>query len=361
MKIKIWAAVCALMALSACAVSAADVRISGVIFADHTSYLGKTDYNNKPSRGVSAFSVSRAYLNAESRFGDKLKGKVTLEGNTTASSDTAHGSNPVFLKYAYGEYSFASWANVTFGLIPGAWNGYEEKIWDRRYVGRLFSDQSGLVQSADKGAGLAGALPGGYGDYHFAYVNGEGTSSPELLPSVDSGKNGRYKDMMLRVSVTPLPAPVYGMDLAGLKIHGYQQGGKAESGKFYDRNRSIIGLSYQAPAFHLMGARVTGSEGNGAKNYAVRGYSLHGHYNLPVKSVVAVFGKYDHFKGPNKMFSVNANTAPTGIEGYSRATIGVDYTLDTGVRLAISDQLFAKTAGSKHNENRLVVSGELKF
>lgn len=361
MKTKIWITMCALLALSAGAVSAADVKISGLVFADHTSYLSKTDYNNKPSEGVNAFSVSRIYLNAESKFSDKLKGKITLESNTTASSDTAHGSNPVFLKLAYGEYSFASWANVTFGLIPEPWLGYEEKIWDKRYVERLFADQSGLILASDKGVGVAGNLPGGYGDYHFTYVNGEGVSSAELLPSVDSRKNGRYKDMMLRVSLTPLPSPVYGLDLAGLKIHGYQQQGKAESGKFYDRNRSIIGLSYQAPSFHLMGSRVNGSEGNGTKNYAVRGYSLHGHYNLPVKSVVSVFGKYDHFKGPNKMFSVNANTAPTAGEGYSRTTVGVDYTIDSGVRLAISDQLFARTAGSKHNENRLVVSGELKF
>lgn len=349
---KAWLLAGILLALGAGAARAADVKFGGLIFGQYAHWLSKRNSSAADARGRSAFSVSRIYVNAEAKFSDKLKGKVVLEGKTDEAT-----KNLVFLKNAFGEYSFCDHAGMTFGVIGTPWIGFEEGIWGRRFVQKVQLDQEGLLSSADGGVGLIGKLPKGYGSYHMVYVNGEGYNKDELAAG-----NGRAKDYMTRLTIVPLPEQINGVDLSGFNVHTFLQQGHIQSGEARRRDRYVFGASYKHALGYLMYSYYTGAQGDGTLNRKIDGWSMHGSVNLPRD--FSLFARYDR----NGKAGNGETAASIRSESWNRGIVGVDYKLADGARVALSDQWLTPvkpeavgTITNKANENQLLAQLELKF
>ncbi|MEK7288200.1 MAG: hypothetical protein AAB091_06545 [Elusimicrobiota bacterium] len=314
---------------------AAEVKLSGLIFGQYGQYLSRYDSAGAEVKNRGDFTITRIYMTGEAKFSDALKGKTVLEGNTSAG-------NPVYLKNAFMEYAFCSMASGVFGLIGTPWNGFEEGIWGRRFVQKVHADQEGLLASVDKGVGLLGKLPGGFGEYHATYVNGEGITSAEK-----TGLNGRHKDAMVRVSVSPMPEG----PLSGLRVHAYAQKGKIADGDFQKRDTYVGAVSQKTDRYHAMASFIQSKKGSGAVDVKKAGFSVHGALNFD--RGFSVFGRYDGYD-PNK---------DADDDSYRRGTVGADYKLADGVRVAVSDQMLTyqtETTVMK-NENQLLFQFEAKF
>lgn len=312
-------------------VRAADVKMTGLIFGQYNHYLSDSDMSGTANMlNRSEFTISRIYMNAEAKFSPTIKSKIVLEGNSTTAG------NAVFVKNAFMEWAVADEVNVFFGLIGTPWIGFEEGIWGRRFVKKTYQDEEGILKSADKGIGLGWKLPGGYGDLHAVYVNGEGNSAVEL-----AANEGRFKDVLARMTIIPLPGDE---SLSGLKLHAYIQQGQVKGGAFQARHRMIGALSYQAASYHLMASYVTGQDGSGTADVDLTGFSVHGSIK-PLKDV-GVFGRMDSYK--------------KSTTEYTRYTVGVDQKLAEGVRISLNDQMEVPTSGKTY-ENQVLAQVELKF
>lgn len=327
----------ALAALVAAAPAAADVKVGGLVFGQYAHQLSDTNAAGTTGRNRGDFSISRIYLIGEAKFSPEFKAKIVLEGNTTGAG------NAVFLKNAFGEYQFHENGSVTFGLIGTPWIGFEEGIWGRRFVEKVQTDLEKQLNSADKGVGLLGKFPGGYGDAHLVFVNGEGTTNNEL-----GGESGRHKDGAIRVSLRPVPKLE---GLAGLRLHGYFQKGKIQNGDNRVRDRAIGGVSYEPGWGHLMASYFSAKQGNGAMDVETEGYSVHGSVKLPKNS--SVFARYDS-TDPDSDIDDDAA---------SRLIFGVDHKLFEGVRISLNDKILNREAETpaKADENQLYLQFEAKF
>jgi hypothetical protein len=328
---------------------AADVKFGGLVFGGYEQNLSKKDSTGGAAKSRGEFKINRIYMNADAKFSPKLKGKLVLEGNTTAATDTGHGSNPVFVKYAFGEYALHDLASVHFGLLANPWNGNEEKVWGRRFVEKVQADLEGKHSSADKGVGLFLKDPKGYAEFFATYVNGEGTSTVEL-----STGTGKFKDWHARLSVAPLK------DIAGfsgLKLHAYTQQGQIRDGGARRRDRYIGGVSYEHDKFHVMASYIRGDDGNGIRNLRFDGYSLHGSAKVSKKS--ALFARMDRFSKAG-----TGATAATMTDTARRFWFGADYKVAEGARIALTDTVYHPSRPipySKNNQHLLRADFELKF
>ncbi len=332
-----------IFALGASSAMAADVKLSGLVFGQYARHLSQTDTAGVSSKNRGEFGITRIYMNAEAKFSPKVKGKVVLESNTTQTTDTGHGSNSVFLKQAFGDYMVNDYANVQFGLVGTPWIGFEEGIWGRRFISKVFVDSEGVVSSADKGVGVLLKIPNDFGDFHAAHVNGEGTTAVEK-----TGKNGRHKDSMARLTLSPM---VKFEPLSGLKLHGYIHNGRAQDGDNYLRDRVMGGVSYQHKRFHAMVSSFKARTGAGVKNTRSKGYSLHGSLKLPLS--LSAFSRYDFYDPDTE----------TSSDGRARTLWGVDYKVAEGVRISVNDQIVRQqlATNTSANENRLFFQLEMKF
>ncbi|MBI4801599.1 MAG: hypothetical protein HY796_03650 [Elusimicrobia bacterium] len=350
MKIKVWLTAAAVFISALGPARAADVKLSGVVFGQYAHQLSNNNYKGDEGKDRGAFGISRIYMTGEAKYSPELKAKVVLEGSSREIYVTSGTSNAVFVKNAFGEYVFNDRLSAAFGMIPTPWIDFEKEVWGRRFVQKTNLAQAGVLNSADLGAGLVGKLPRGYGEYHAVYVNGEGYNKDEK-----SKKDGRRKDVMLRVSLVPFSnSPHSGIgDLSGLKFHGYIQQGRVSDGARQLRDRYIAGVSYQKGKCHFMYYYLRGHDGDGTANRITNSWSAHGSYRL--LRDFSLFGRYDSFR----------KAAAAGPEAYDRGTIGVDHKLADGARISLSDQwlqVVKSVSGSnKSNENQLMAQFELKF
>jgi hypothetical protein len=295
---------------------AADVKMTGLVFGQYNHYFSDSDMSGTANMlNRSEFTIARIYMTAEAKFSPAIKSKVVLEGNSTTAG------NAVFVKNAFMDWAVADDLNVFLGLIGMPWIGFEEGIWGRRFVQKTYTDNESILKSADKGVGLGWKLPGGYGDLHAVYVNGEGNSAVELAAA-----EGRFKDVGARVTIIPLPADD---QLNGLKLHAYIHRGQIKGGDFQARHRMVGAVSYQHSSFHVMGSYISGQDGSGTADVDLTGFSLHGSIK-PLKDV-GVFGRMDSYQK-----------------------------LAEGVRISINDQMEIPTSGKTY-ENQVLAQMELKF
>ena len=347
----------ALIGAVAVPAGAADVKFGGLIFGQYGMYTSRTTNAAVPVRGKGEFDITRIYVTGEAKFSPTVKGKIVIEGNGTSNASAdSHKANQVFLKNAFITWMPLEPLSVEAGMIGMPWIGFEEKIWGRRFVQKTYTDQQGMLNSADKGISVLYTIPKGYGDVHAAYVNGEGYNVQETA----SG-DGRYKDAALRVSVSPMPENEW---VKGVKLHMYVQNGQQGSGEAKRRDRYLAGVSYQGSKGHLMYSAVKSYQGNntsltsaallGSNNRRTWGQSVHGSYKF-IESA-SVFGRFDHFSTEAAPLAVLAHT-----DNFNRGTLGVDYKLAEGVMVSLNDQWLTPLSGVKKNENQVLVQFEAKF
>lgn len=172
---------------------------SGVVFGN---FDVQTDSATKAANGGNAtnkFDIERAYLTFKMPAGDRASVRVTTDIKQGASG-SGYAGWFVRLKYAYFQYDFlkptptgvSGYARI--GILHTVLIDHEEAFWPR-YLSKTAVEKNGFFSSAD--VGLAGqlSLPDKMGELYATVTNGNGYESPET---------NRFKDVALRVSLTPL-------------------------------------------------------------------------------------------------------------------------------------------------------------
>jgi hypothetical protein len=363
--------------LAVCAHAAPEVKLGGLLFAQATDITSPRNFAGADASGRTSFDVTRLYVIADAKFDEHWKSRFIVEANTIGGQQTITGgvvsnnkdaNNSVFLKQAWLEYSnlLDAGVNIQGGQIGTSWDSLEISIWGRRYIQKQYADINGLVPTADKGVGVYGKIPKGYGDYSAQIVNGEGIAATEAA----SGAAGRQKDYSLLLSLIPVPQSEY---LKGLRLNGYVQQGQtgnlsttAGQGLLpnRERNRTFFGASYKNDTCHLMytyyiaDTGVAGTTQAAALNTKSRGYSVHGSYALPWFGL-SPFARYDRFDA-GTMVDYAPQTLVIG---------GLEKKFNDNVRMSLADQYRHSQSGAfagsltkvSSNENVLGVYAEAKF
>jgi hypothetical protein len=176
---------------------------SGVIFGN---YSLRTDSAAKASLGGKSpnqFTVERAYLNFRMPAGQNGQIRVTTDvfQNTNNATNGYYQGWAVRIKYAYLQYTglrntFGEGSSLMGrgGILHTVIIDHEEGFWPR-YLQQVAVERDGFFSSAD--AGAAGTLTLGkkWGEIYGTVTNGPGYTSFE---------RDRFKDLALRVSLTPL-------------------------------------------------------------------------------------------------------------------------------------------------------------
>jgi hypothetical protein len=175
---------------------------SGVVFGN---YSLRTDSAAKASLGGKSpnqFTVERAYLNFRMPAGQNGQIRVTTDvfQNTNNATNGYYQGWAVRIKYAYLQYtglrnSFGEGSSLMgrAGILHTVIIDHEEGFWPR-YLQQVAIERDGFFSSAD--AGAAGTLTLGkkWGEIYGTITNGPGYTSFE---------RDRFKDLALRVSLTP--------------------------------------------------------------------------------------------------------------------------------------------------------------
>lgn len=172
---------------------------SGVIFGN---YQFQTDSAAKAGNGgkrPNKFDIERAYLTFKMPAGDRASIRVTTDIKQQANNSFYQGWF-VRLKYAYFQYNVlrptASGVSALarIGVLHTVLIDHEENFWPR-YLGKVPVERAGFFSSADVGLAAQVSLPDHWGELYGTLTNGNGYESPET---------DRFKDVALRLSVTPL-------------------------------------------------------------------------------------------------------------------------------------------------------------
>jgi hypothetical protein len=148
---------------------------------------------------VSRFQLERAYLTFRGNVGGPFSFRITTDIKVGALSS---GYNGLFvrLKYGYLQWDYiaakpktglAAWARI--GMIHTVLIDDEERFWPR-YIQKVPVEYYRFMSSSDLGASTQLTLPNSWGVAYLTVANGPGYESAEI---------DRYKDVALRVSLTP--------------------------------------------------------------------------------------------------------------------------------------------------------------
>ncbi|MBZ0274022.1 hypothetical protein K8I61_18435 [bacterium] len=99
----------------------------------------------------------------------------------TDLSSERTGAYEAYLTYAYFSYRPFRWFNFDFGMIRGAYVASIFRHWKHRYIEENLVFRNRLIRSGygDLGAAIASEIPGGFGAWRVAALNGEGKLAAE--------------------------------------------------------------------------------------------------------------------------------------------------------------------------------------
>lgn len=175
---------------------------SGVIFG---SYGYRTDSAAQAQNGgknPNQFTVDRAYLTFRMPAGDNGAIRITTDvfQNANTAQNAYYQGWAIRLKYAYLQYTglkneFGKGSSLVgrIGILHTVLIDHVESFWPR-YLNQTAVEKNGFFSSAD--GGVAGLLTLGnkMGEIYGTITNGPGYASYE---------KDRFKDLALRVSLTP--------------------------------------------------------------------------------------------------------------------------------------------------------------
>ena len=173
---------------------------SGLMFG---SFSYRTDSATKLANGGkerSQFNLDRLYLTFRMPAGEDASLRVTTDVFQQSPS-TYYAGWALRVKYAYLQYNvlhdiggmkgFNAVARV--GILHTVAIDHYETFWPR-YLGQAAIEQNGFFSSSDAGAAVLVTLPGKRGEVYATITNGAGYTS---------GETNRFKDLGLRLSLTP--------------------------------------------------------------------------------------------------------------------------------------------------------------
>lgn len=173
---------------------------SGLMFG---SFSYRSDSATKAANGGkerSSFNLDRAYLTFRLPAGDDASIRVTTD-LFQQSPSSYYAGWALRLKYAYVQFNFLHDigdmkgfnAVARVGMLHTVAVDHYETFWPR-FLGQAGIEQNGFFSSSDMGAALLVTLPGKWGEVYSTITNGSGYTS---------GETDRFKDLALRVSLTP--------------------------------------------------------------------------------------------------------------------------------------------------------------
>ncbi|MFQ5867966.1 MAG: hypothetical protein ACE5IT_08270 [bacterium] len=276
------------------------VEVSGKSYIEYKYDLTR---NNE---GNDEFAVTRVYLN----FKEKVTDKIDFRATTDIKAGSYEGKDNylmVFIKYLYVTFNdIYPDAKLRIGQTNRPWIGFEEKIWEHRWVSKVFADLEGKLSSTGRGVMLMGKVPQGYGDYAVAYINGAGYHTEE---------SGEYsKDISVRLTLQPLS------DKA-LKLNALYYAGKYDTTGLADatKNRIVGMVSYQADRLTVAAEYLT-SDDKGTKGAGGGGFGI-----FKATDRISPFIRYEIFD-------------PKDDDEHTRIIVGVSYKLRKKVVAAIDYQ-----------------------
>jgi len=316
------------------------LKVGGEVFLNYGLELTPED-----AKGTNYFDVGRVYINFKGSFMDKeteglkINYRVTTDikgfsdfgksgeyepdattGTTSVDDAKANGYYMSFLKYAYIEFEdLLPNLKIRLGQNATPWVGYEDKIGKMRWWTKSLPDAEKKLSSVDRGISLLYAIPGGYGDMHVSFHNGEGYHHPEV---------SKHKDIAARLSLAPFAK----IDsLKGLKVHGFFQYGVPESDVV--RNRFIGALSFDNNYVTFLGEMMMTWDGQ--KDDKVKGLGSQGMFKLKfgkmahTKNDFGLYGRVDYFDTDT---SSEDNAHIRLIAGpyahvHKKVAFGLDYTM----------------------------------
>ena len=191
------------------------VKVGGTIFADYT-YVDSPTAKDAAGNVIhpSSFNVARAYINITGNLFHRVSYRITPDvSRETGSGSSLAGSQNFRLKYAFAQLNLDDWTThgswVRFGIQQTPYIDFHEGIYRYRFQGPIFADREGFLPSSDAGISGRWMFPGGYGDVHAGFYNGEGYNRAEANDE---------KAFQLRASVRPLPL---GGVWKGLRVTGF--------------------------------------------------------------------------------------------------------------------------------------------
>jgi hypothetical protein len=246
-----WKAAAGLAALAGIAPLAAQTPapasplFSGTVFGNYNYQLPTTS-NQFANQNNNAFVVDRAYLTFRMSAGEHVSVRVTTD--IYQSSETAPNAYTVRAKFAYLQYDGtrqASGAQLTgrVGIIQNVVVDHFENFWPR-YISQSAVERALFFATADVGIAALYTLPNKSGEIYATVVNGPGYTTRE---------RDRFKDVAMRVSLTPLAtrdiAPLLqnltltGWAYRGATASAFVNGGDGQNGAIGDalaRNRAGV-------------------------------------------------------------------------------------------------------------------------
>ncbi len=196
------------------------------------------------------FDVTRAYLTVRKKLAWDASARITLDVSRLSATSASSGGTTTttsvspqrlfdYIKYAYVDMPipvseimgtpFTMTAKM--GLQHNMWIDWADKIWGHAYIMKQFTDNEGIMSSADFGLGATGKftlfeLP--EVEYHATLLNGSGYSAVE---------SNTEKDIALRLNSDLLKNETIGTVVLGSYINS--KNGFANIGA---RNQKQIGM-----------------------------------------------------------------------------------------------------------------------
>jgi hypothetical protein len=322
---------CGALGLAAARPAAAQVSVSGVVYAQY-SYNASSDTLTADSAiaHINNFDITRAYVNVNGRFAGGITTRVTTD---IFLNNAIAGSRLVRLKYAFATWTPDSSA-LTFklGQMQTPYVDYEEALWDYRMQGTIAVDRNGYMSSSDFGLAVDGKWNNDAFNFSAGIFNGE---------NYNGALGDNRKDLMARASIR-LMGTNDGSRVGGLRLTGYGQIGMPSSGG--QRNRFIGLLSYRSQNITLGAEYVATTDSvNGGPTAPGNGGVVAASAQRK-GTIISAFGVF-HF--PETRFSLvgrmdvlNPNTnltdstrAAKGTPTQTRIIAGVSYQLTPNVRL----------------------------
>lgn len=219
------------------------IKLGATIFADYT-YQSQPTSTDAAGNTInpSSFNVSRAYINITGNLSHLVSFRITPDvTRESGSGSSLNGSMTYRLKYAFAQFNLEDWLPkgswVRFGMQQTPYLDYTEGIYRYRFQGTLMPEREGYMASADFGVSFHSDLPGGYGDFHVGYYNGETYSKAET---------NNEKGFEARLSVRPLPRERL---LKGWRVTGFVT--EDHYMQNAPRNRYILQTTYEHPDINV--------------------------------------------------------------------------------------------------------------
>ena len=231
---------------------------SGTVFGNYNYQLPTTD-NPFANQTNNAFVIDRAYLNFRMSAGEHVSVRVTTD--IYQSTESTSNAYTVRAKFAYLQYDGtrqASGAQLTgrVGILQNVVVDHFENFWPR-YISQSAVERALFFATADVGIAALYTMPNKFGEIYATVVNGPGYTTRE---------RDRFKDVAMRVSLTPLakrdvPPLMQNLTLTAWAYRGatasaFVNGGAGQNGAIGDalaRNRSGVFAGIRNQRFVLGG------------------------------------------------------------------------------------------------------------